>query len=393
MRMTNIVFLVGFSYPQGMAGTKDAQHIIDGLKTYPDVSIHVVVLRQSSSANMLAGVHRGIPYETIMGDALRYKMMVLAPIFYARAKQTIRRLFRHGQKNVLYVWPAPTFDNIPIVHYARRIGYKTVFDIVEDDDAARTISRSFRQRMQNAFARRVTHHIVSLADGIVVISSRLETKFQGLVSGLVPIHRRWICVDVDRYAQSQPGSGDRVTLFYSGSFGVKDGVSVLLDAFDMLASKRENVWLVLTGTGDGEDMRVVLSRINASPHKDRIVYKGYLDDNAYYAALNVASIPCMTRTGIAYAQAGFPFKLGEYLATGKPVIASAVSDVPCLLRDRYEAMLVPPSDSGAIVKAVEYLIAHPDEGCAIGLRGREVARRWFCHRSQAKSLYDFISTV
>ena len=106
--------------------------------------------------------------------------------------------------------------------------------------------------------------------------------------------------------------------------------------------------------------------------------------------LNAAGIPCMTRINIDYARAGFPFKLGEFLATGKPVIASRISDVEALLEDRRDAALVEPGDSGGIVKAVEYLMDHPADAAAIGGRGREKARALFDYRTQGQLLLKFL---
>ena len=67
-----------------------------------------------------------------------------------------------------------------------------------------------------------------------------------------------------------------------------------------------------------------------------------MDEKDYYSLLNNADIPCMTRVDLAFANAGFPFKLGEYLAAGKPVIASRVSDVDRFLVNGQNAMLVNP---------------------------------------------------
>ena len=101
----------------------------------------------------------------------------------------------------------------------------------------------------------------------------------------------------------------------------------------------------------------------------------------------------MTRVNTGFANAGFPYKLGEFLATGKPVIASRVSDVGTLLKDRSEVMLVRPGDSGDIVRAVESLIANPTEAVAIGTRGRAKARTLFDCRSQGQALLTFLQRL
>jgi glycosyltransferase involved in cell wall biosynthesis len=101
----------------------------------------------------------------------------------------------------------------------------------------------------------------------------------------------------------------------------------------------------------------------------------------------------MPRIDMGYAQAGFPFKLGEYLATGKPVIASAVADVPDLLKDRRDVFLVPPGKSEAIVEAAEFLIAHPDVAFTIGASGRTTARKLFDYREQGCQLNTFLRGI
>jgi glycosyltransferase involved in cell wall biosynthesis len=393
MKEINWIFLGGFPYPKGMAATRHIQLVMDGLKGYPDISIRVIILRQSSRENELSGIHQGIPYETVMGDALRARGVLMAPLLHVKARQVMNGAYQSCRKNILFVYGPPTLDNVPTLRYARQLGFKVVFYIVEDDDVASDISRSPWHRLANAYIRHVTGHMASWADGIVVISSRLEAKFRERTQGRVPLHDMPISVDMASWPDTPSRFGDTVTLFYAGSFGFKDGIPILLDAFDRLAARYGNVRLVLTGKGSAEDMHGVQARITSSPYRERIDYKGYLNDDEYQAELKAADVPCMTRIDHPYAHAGFPFKLGEYLATGKPVVASRVSDVAQWLRHRESAMLVEPGSAVDLVQAVEHLVRNPDEAAVIGRRGREVARRSFCHKRQAKALYDFVKAV
>ena len=130
-----------------------------------------------------------------------------------------------------------------------------------------------------------------------------------------------------------------------------------------------------------------------SPHNDRIEYKGFLDEKEYFSVLNTVGIPCMTRADLPFAHAGFPFKLGEFLATGKPVIASRVSDVDRFLVHGHNAMLVRPGSSAEICRAVEFLMETPETAGTIGARGREVARSFFDCKRQGKALLEFIESV
>lgn len=389
----NIIFLGGFPYPKGMAGTKRIQHAIDALKEHPNVALRVMILSQSSLENVLNGSHLGIKYQTIMSDMLGIKAALLLPILYLKASYALKRAFRKGHNNILYNYGPPNVFNAGVLFNAKHLGYKIVFDIVEDYDTAMNLSNSLHHKIKMQIIQYLTRHVNLLSAGIIVISSHLQKKYKELLDGKAPIFLHPITVDFSHFPSISNGSSKQVTLFYSGSFGQKDGLPVLLDAFDCVAARHANIRLVLTGKGNDTTMRNTLARIKGSPFKERIEYKGYLDDNDYYSALNDADIPCMTRIKSAYANAGFPFKLGEFLATGKPVIASRVSDVDKLLEDKRDAMLVKPGDSSEIAAGIEYLIARPQEAADIGLRGREKAKEFFDYHIQGQELLTFMKGI
>ena len=389
----NLVFMGGFTYPRGMAGTKRIQNAINVLKQYPDIATRVILQRQSAEDNILSGVHEGTPYETVMGDILRAKMFVALPILYYRTIAALKRAFRSDHRNVIYFYGPLFFDSVVPLSYAQRLGYKIVFDVIEDFGLVKDVSHSFYHYMRGNFASRISSRIKDLSSGIIVISSYLEEKCRILTQGKVPVHYMPISVNMESFPERSNRRHPTVSLFYAGSFGKKDGLPVLLDAFDRLAEKHRNVHLILTGRGDREAIKEFLARMEISPHKDRIEFKGYLNEKDYYSLLNNADIPCMTRVALAFAQAGFPFKLGEFLATGKPVIASRVSDVDKFLVHRHNAMLVHAGSSTEVCEAAEFLINNPESAAAIGARGREVARSFFDYKEQGKALVAFLENL
>jgi glycosyltransferase involved in cell wall biosynthesis len=200
-------------------------------------------------------------------------------------------------------------------------------------------------------------------------------------------------VDVGRFPNVPRRFAGNITLFYSGSFGLKDGVPVLLDAFDILAQTYPNLRLVMTGRASRDDAGMIAARISRSPYRARIINKGYLEDYLYEAQLIAADIPCMTRINHPYANAGFPYKLAEYLASAKPVIASRISDIPRFLEDGHSAMLVAPGDAKDIANKIEYLLLHPQKAMAIAAEARRIACTHFSHTRQAPGLYGFIQRI
>lgn len=383
----NIVFLGGFAYPRGMAGTKRVRHVINGLRLHEDVSASVLILRQSSRDNPLSGVYDGVTYHTVWGNLLGLNAALMMPALFMKSRRILRRLYKTGDDNVLYVYGPVNYDNFLLLRCAKQIGFKLVFDIVEDYDLALHISGSFKHRIRIRFIQYANRVMKNLANGLIVISLHLQRKYSGKGT---PLHLLPISVDITQYPETPARFSDPVVMFYAGSFGHKDGVPVLLDAFEKLAAKNDRIKLVLTGKDTDEMMAKLHERLNVMPFGDRVVYMGYLDDVDYYAELGRADILCVPRIDSGYANAGFPFKLGEYLATGKPVIASAVSDIPSLLADKVDAMLVPAGDSDAIEKVVTDLLSDPAQAFRMGANGRKVATRLFDYKSQGDDVYRFI---
>jgi glycosyltransferase involved in cell wall biosynthesis len=314
----------------------------------------------------------------------------MMPVLFMKSRRILRRLYKTGDDNVLYVYGPVTYDNVLLLRYAKGIGFKLVFDIVEDYDLALHISGGLKHRIRIRFIQYANRVMKNLANGLIVISLHLQRKYSGEGT---PLHLLPISVDISQYPEAPARFSDPVVMFYAGSFGQKDGVPVLLDAFEKLATKNDRITLVLTGKGTEEMITKFHERLNVMPYRDRVVYKGYLDDGDYYAELGRADILCVPRIDSGYANAGFPFKLGEYLATGKPVIASAVSDISSLLADKDEVMLVPAGDSEAIEKAVTDLLSDPVQAFRLGSNGRKVAARLFDYKSQGDNVYQFIRGI
>ena len=388
----NVVFMGDIPYPKGMASTKRVQHAIDAFQEN-DIDCRVIIFRQSTALNQSEGVYRGTTYHTLIPDLIGWRLSIFLPLLVIKSFSAIRRVFKADKKNILFIYGPPSASNILAVIYAQRIGFLTVFDIIEDYNYSIENAKNWEHRVKIFIIQQLIKRIKKIADGLVVISTALEKKYRKLTYGQLPIHLRPISIDPKRFMVDSGLFGKNPTMFYSGSFGVKDGVSELLDAFESLAARHTNLKLIMTGRGTEQRMKEVFERIKASPVKNRIEYKGYLDDDEYYETLKKADIPCMTRINSGYANAGFPFKLGEFLATGKPVIASKVSDIEKIMKDQYDAILVEPSDSAEIASAVEYLLTSPKIASEIGKRGRDKAHKLFNYQSQGKELLKFFYSL
>ncbi|WP_284252308.1 glycosyltransferase family 4 protein [Litorihabitans aurantiacus] len=157
-----------------------------------------------------------------------------------------------------------------------------------------------------------------------------------------------------REAHEPRETPDVPTIGFVGTLKPWHGVEVLLEAAAPLV--RDGVARLLI-VGDGPlaadlDARAVELGITAGVERT--------------GATDPADVPALLRrTDVAVApypavaeEYFSPLKVYEYLAAGLPVVASAVGQIPAVVRDGVTGVLLPPSDVVALRDALELLCAH-----------------------------------
>ncbi|KKK55642.1 hypothetical protein LCGC14_3072510, partial [marine sediment metagenome] len=164
----------------------------------------------------------------------------------------------------------------------------------------------------------------------------------------------------------------------------------LIEAFEGVCAKHGEVELFLSGKGAKDRMDAILEQITNSPYKDKIKCTGYLDDAEFYEFMNGCDILCMTRVESRFADTGFPFKLGEYLAAGKAVVASDVSDVTDYLEDRVNAVVVKPGSVSDIAEGISFLIENPEAAREMDAIAKVTARENFDSTVSGEKIYELL---
>jgi glycosyltransferase involved in cell wall biosynthesis len=89
-------------------------------------------------------------------------------------------------------------------------------------------------------------------------------------------------------------------------------------------------------------------------------------------------------------QEGLPLALMEALSSGLPVVATAVSEIPTLLTDGVDALVVPPESARALADAVVELARDESLRARLGARALGLADRFDVGRcvAEVESIYD-----
>lgn len=115
-----------------------------------------------------------------------------------------------------------------------------------------------------------------------------------------------------------------------------------------------------------------------------------MDRSKIPSFISNAEALALSRPDSHQAQGGFPTKLGEYLATGKPVCVTKVGEIPEYLEDNVSAFMANPGDVDSFADALDRALGNPNISITVGQAGKFIAETIFNSDIQAKRLSDFL---
>jgi glycosyltransferase involved in cell wall biosynthesis len=149
--------------------------------------------------------------------------------------------------------------------------------------------------------------------------------------------------------------------------------------------------LLITGRSAG-DVRI-LQLVEELELKDKVTMTGHLPHEELIIAMSAADILVEPKIDHAENQAAFPQKIVEYLAMGKPIVASAVGDLCLYLHDQENALLCGAGDLESLAKTLERLMADADLRKKLAINARKTAVQYFDCRKIAARIEEAFLTI
>ncbi len=170
------------------------------------------------------------------------------------------------------------------------------------------------------------------------------------------------------------GIGEDEFLFgFVGRLSKEKGVAHLLQALRQWTSGASRWRLVLVG--DGPDRAELERAVRAFGLSERVIFAGFQTDTApWYSAMDAFVLPSLTE--------GTPMVLLEAMASGLPIIATAVGGVPAMIRSEENGLLVPPADPMRLLEAMQATAANRElrerlsAGAAGSVRSEHSVAAW-----------------
>jgi glycosyltransferase involved in cell wall biosynthesis len=172
-----------------------------------------------------------------------------------------------------------------------------------------------------------------------------------------------------------------------GRLSIDKAVDTLIEAFGALVPRFENLHLVLVG--DGPERPRLEALATARGVAGRVLFLGHRTDlRELYAAFDLFALSSRTE--------GMPNTLLEAMAMARPVVATPVGGVGEVVRDRQEALLVPPGRSAPLAEAMAEVLDNDVLAASLARAGRRRVESSFSFTgrlARLETLYERMAGV
>lgn len=305
---------------------------------------------------------------------------------------------RAGKIDVVLVSSPPPFAVLPAIALAKLRGAKLVLDVRDlwsdelvtygamSETSMPVRTARFLERCGYRMAEKITCTTKSLIDTMVERGAERERTFY-LPNG----------ADLELFGPLPPDNpiareypfGDRFVVMYSGLFGIKHGLEVLLDAAELLRDRKDIVFFLLGGGA----RRDALTDFVREKRLDNVIIGGERAVKDVPWVIARANVCFAAVRSESYPRKVISVKIFEYLACEKPVVGSLDGESASLVEQSGGGIVVPPGDSRGVADAILRLYGDPPRCRDMGKSGRQYVEKNFSRTAWASMLEREISGI
>lgn len=394
------VVIVGdtFGFPEGTASTNYMRLLALGLKQ-AGAAVHVMPLytdplAAKNGVPCRGKTAEGITWEFASGrvskPASKLARLGMKCRTDRRVMRRLRDLHQEGRMDVL-LYNGWSYDLLLEYKYVcSRLNCPFVVQFLEWPMAlprTRLISR-LNNRM---FCR----HVLKYADATVVISTFLEALVVAKSEALgdaKPCCRIPILVDPSSMSGVSATRRQHPYVLYCASMDAYgDDAIYVMDAF--ARANLTDTDLLMVGKATPSTQARIRTRAAALGLSSRVVMMNdYLETDALYGLFKGAKALLAPIHNDVRSLARFPFKVGEYLLSGKPVVSCAMGEVGRCLEDGKTAFLCSHDSVDAFTAQIQRATTDSSAN-GIAENGRALALTQFSNVLQGQRLARFLESL
>lgn len=244
--------------------------------------------------------------------------------------------------------------------------------------------------LKNRLLNNIKIGLLKRCNGLFVISNNLYKYYSSV--GIKRICIINMFVDVDRFKNVKVERQKLIS--YCGTVSYhKDGVDVLIKAFAKFVEKHQDYKLQIIGGAKYESELNRLKQLAKDESvSSSVLFTGLVSSDEIPRMLSESSILALARPDNLQAANGFPTKLGEYLATGRPVVVTKVGEIPFFLKDGENAILAIPDDVNDFARKLCFVADNYEKAESVGQKGLELTMKEFSNIEQSKVALEHMNS-
>lgn len=378
MKKSDLIIITNEHFPIGMAATNRLLSYSVEIAKYKKVlllSYAWPVLKNEAYNFESDGMYKGIEFH-YMQKPYREKQSKLIRFFlyyFACIKLFFVLLFKYNTKSYLYYSRGSFSIMLKIICLLKC--QRMFIDTTETREG-----RPKREEMRFKKRAQLFNGIICISEGIISYFSFLGEKANLY---LLPV-----CVELERFDRCAKKTNEKYFAYCSGMNLERDGFLDSLNAFLLFHKHHPNYKLkVATGLNHNEAYHQKVWQI-MQQNTDCIDYLGMRPADEIPSLLKNAEALLITPHH-NYVTRGFPTKLGEYLATGVPVVCTSIDDLKNNLEDGC-VFMVNPNSPEEIFEKLEIIVADPILAKQTAARGRMYMEQHYTMKAHLVPLINFL---
>jgi len=272
--------------------------------------------------------------------------------------------------------------------YSLLIGFPIVLNFVEMASAMKGRD-GFSTKIND---RIFDNYIVKIVDGALPISEKLMSYYNSVTHNKPSLKLPILC-DFEKFKQT-PQSETDIIFLYCGAASYYELVEFVLDAFDQLKNLDKHVFLELILGGNEGELKRVKQIIEKAKNKEQVKITtnvSHSDIPRHYCNASALLIPLRPTP---QDEARFPHKIGEYLASARPMITTAFGEINHYdFVDGETALVADDYNVVSFAEKMSYILENPEKSKEIGIKGRQMGLDNFDYSKHGQKLMNFLLSL
>jgi glycosyltransferase involved in cell wall biosynthesis len=390
MKSKQIVFLTKEPFPYGMAATN---RIISYCKGFIENGCYCTVLCLKPTEideyiynYKISGNYKGINFIYTPNKTCKSKNFVIRRV--ENLLGIIRAIFKliklkFYNSEIIVINYTPYFSHALIFRIVTKLIRIKYIKEENEHPYIRTRNYKILKKIRRKLYIKFYYY---LFDTVLLMTKNLIEFIKGHYKKISIIHVPMF-VEFDRFDNFKKKNDEEYIAYCGDMNNIKDGVNVLIEAFKDFNLQFPNFKLYLIGNSSDKNLlSSYKQKIKELELTEKVIFTGRISRDEIPSYLVNAELLVLPRPNSVQAQHGFPTKLGEYLATGNPVIVTEVGEINHYLKDKKSAYLIKPGSVNELQKALTYAIKNKEDSKIIGKNGKKVAERYFNNVYQTRKI-------